>query len=83
MPTSAFANNRAGGEWEEGWHVEVFVRQSGNSAGTKDAVRGGRKDVVGCCMPLTTSCTPTLLRTDAPPTLAGSLSCRRRASSAA
>jgi hypothetical protein len=30
--------------------VEVFVRQSGNSAGTKDAVRGGRKDVVGCCI---------------------------------
>lgn len=27
------------------------MRQSGNSAGTKDAVRGGRKDVVGCCMP--------------------------------
>ena len=30
--------------------MEVFVRQSGNSAGTKDAVRGGRKDVVGCCI---------------------------------
>lgn len=50
----------AGGQWEEGWNVEVFVRQSGNSAGTKDAVRGGRKDVVGCCIPQFPTCSPQL-----------------------